>query len=58
MVGRLVERTAQFTHHHVARQPQLAQNFARRPHYFGQIFRRDYDQRDRQDYYDFDYAQT
>jgi hypothetical protein len=55
--GRLVERAAQFAHNHVARQAQLAEDLARRTHYVGQIFRRDYDQRDRQDYYDFDYAQ-
>ena len=54
---RLVKHTAELPHDHVAGKPQLAQDLAGRTHHVGEILRRDYDQRDRQYYYDFDYAQ-
>ena len=45
---RLVQDVGQFVEHGIARKAQLAQDFSHRAHNFGQTFRPDDDQRDRE----------
>lgn len=57
MGRRLVQRTADFAHDRVAREPELAQNFTRRAHYLRKIVGWNHDQRDQENQEYFEYTQ-